>query len=251
MRPILEVKGVSKSFGGVRALDKVSLSIEKGSIVGLIGPNGSGKTTLFNVISGFYPPDEGEVYFEGMRIDGMNPNEIFRLGLVRSFQNPRLFQTMSVWENVLVVPKQRGESPLLAPFRSRWEAEEMKIGKKGKGLIGVFGLNGSERKRASDLSGGQMKLLESLRGMMEGGKLFLLDEPAAGVAPRLANEIFGFIKRLREERGLTFFIIEHRLEILMNYVDYVYVLHNGRLLAEGGPEEVVKERKVIDAYIGD
>ena len=251
MSGILEVKNVSKYFGGIKALDKVSLSVEERSIVGLIGPNGSGKTTLFNVISGFYHPDEGEIYFNGMRIDGMNPNELFRIGIVRSFQNPRLFQNMSVWGNVLVVPKQKGESILLAPFRSKWEKEEMEIGKRGKSLIDIFHLNGSERKKASSLSGGQMKLLENMRGLMEKGRLFLLDEPAAGVAPKLAHDIFRFIKRLREEKGLTFFIIEHRLEILMNYVDYVYVLHNGRLLAKGRPEEVVKERRVIDAYIGD
>lgn len=249
---ILEVKNVTKYFGGVRALEDVTLDIERGTIVGLIGPNGSGKTTLFNVITGFYRPDRGEVYFKGRRIDGLNPNEIFKMGLVRTFQNPRLFLRMSVWENMLVIPQgQKGESILLAPFRRAWKAEEMRIAERAKSLLSDFGLFNYSINKAGDLSGAHMKMLETLRGLMGNGEMFLIDEPAAGVAYTDARKIFNFIRRLRDEFGLTFFIIEHRIEVLMDYVEYVYVLHNGRLLSQGTPEEVLRDQKVVQAYIGE
>ena len=249
---ILEVKNLTKYFGGVRALEDVTLHVKRGALVGLIGPNGSGKTTLFNVITGFYPPDRGEVYFKGKRIDGLNPNEVFKMGLVRTFQNPRLFFQMSVWENMLVIPQeQKGESILWAPFRKAWETEEMKIGEKAKSLLDNFGLFRYAVNKASDLSGAHIKMLESARGLMGKGEMFLLDEPAAGVAHADAHKIFSFIRRLRDEYSLTFFIIEHRIEVLMDYVEYVYVLHNGRLLSQGTPEEVLNDPKVIQAYIGE
>ncbi len=252
MAPILKVVNVTKYFGGVRALEDVSLDVEKRAMVGLIGPNGSGKTTLFNVITGFYPPDRGEVYFKGRRIDGLNPNEIFKLGLVRTFQNPRLFFNMSVWENMLVIPQdQKGESLLKAPFTRLWLNEEMEIAKKASSLLKDFGLKDFVINKVSDLSGAHIKLLESARGLMGKGEMFLLDEPAAGVAHTDAHKIFSFIRRLRDEYGLTFFIIEHRIEVLMDYVEYVYVLHNGRLLSQGTPEEVMRDPKVIHAYIGE
>ncbi len=150
---ILEVKNLTKYFGGVRALEDVTLHVEKGALVGLIGPNGSGKTTLFNLITGFYPPDKGEVYFKGRRIDGFNPNEVFKMGLVRTFQNPRLFFQMSVWENMLVIPQdQKGESIVWAPFRKAWKFEEIEMAQKAKSLLESFRLANYAINKASDLS---------------------------------------------------------------------------------------------------
>lgn len=249
--PILEVRDVAKYFGGVKALDGVTLSVPRRGMVGLIGPNGSGKTTLFNVITGFYVPTRGEVWFEGERIDGLNPNEVYLKGVVRTFQIPRLFPSLTVLENVLLTPpNQVGESPLYAPIRGKWVGQEKELARKAVRLLRRLGLGDYIRANVSELSAAHIKLLETIRGLMTDAKLYLLDEPAAGVAYDMAKEMFSFIKKLREERGLTFFIIEHRLEVLMEFVDYVYVLHNGRLLAEGTPEEVVQNKAVIEAYLG-
>ncbi len=249
---MLEVIDLARYFGGIKALDGVSLKVKKGSIVGLIGPNGSGKTTLFNVVTGFYEPTRGEVWFNGERIDGLNPNEIYLKGLVRTFQIPRLFQSLSVLENVLVTPPhQIGESPLNALFKKKWANQEMNLARQAFNILKMLGLAPYTNIKVSDLSAAHIKLLETARGLMGGTKLLLLDEPTAGVAYTTARELFDFIVKLRDEKGLTFFIIEHRLEVLMDYVEYVYVLHNGKLLSEGKPDEVVEDKKVIEAYIGE
>lgn len=254
MANILEVKGVSKRFGGVVALQDVSLSVPSQGIVGLIGPNGSGKTTLFNVVTGFYVPDKGEVWFNdgnrSERIDGLNPNEVFAKGIVRTFQIPRLFKSLTVLENLLVTPfAQKGENPLKALKPSSWTEEERALARKAVSLLRRFGLLEYANVRVSELSGAHIKLLETIRGLMTPAKLFLLDEPAAGVEAGAAHELFRLVRELRSE-GYTFLIVEHRIEILMQYVDYVYVLHNGQLLAEGKPEEVTSNPKVVEAYIG-
>ncbi len=249
---VLEVVDLAKYFGGIKALDGVSLEVKRGSIVGLIGPNGSGKTTLFNVVTGFYESTRGEVWFNGERIDGLNPNEIYLKGLVRTFQIPRLFHSLSVLENVLVTPpNQIGERPLNALFKKKWTDQEVNLAKQAVNILKMLGLAPYANVKVSDLSAAHIKLLETARGLMGGAKLLLLDEPTAGVAYTTAKELFDFIVELRDEKGLTFFIIEHRLEVLMDYVEYVYVLHNGKLLSEGRPEEVVEDRKVIEAYIGE
>lgn len=249
--PILEVKDVAKYFGGVKALDGVTLSVSRGGLIGLIGPNGSGKTTLFNVITGFYVPTRGEVWFGGERIDGLNPNEVYLKGIVRTFQIPRLFPSLTVLENVLLTPpNQIGERPLYAPMRSKWGEQEKELARKAVRLLKRFGLGDYIHASVSELSAAHIKLLETIRGLMTDAKLYLLDEPAAGVAYDMAKEMFSFIRKLRDKEGLTFFIIEHRLEVLMEFVDYVYVLHNGKLLAEGTPDEVVQNKAVIEAYLG-
>ena len=247
----LEVKEIAKYFGGVRALDGVSIKVPNKGIVGLIGPNGSGKTTLFNVITGFYLPTKGEVWFKGERIDGLNPNEVFLKGLVRTFQIPRLFKSLTVLENVLVTPpRQIGEKVLYSPLTSKWVNQEESLVEKAVNLLHRFGLGNFIHSRISELSAAHIKMIETLRGLITNAYMYLLDEPAAGVAYNTARELFTMVKRLRDEEGLTFLIIEHRLEVLMDFVDYVYVLHNGKLLAEGTPREVMNNPKVIQAYLG-
>jgi branched-chain amino acid transport system ATP-binding protein len=251
---ILEVNSVSKRFGGVVALEEVTLSVPERGIVGLIGPNGSGKTTLFNVVTGFHVPDKGEVWFRnqgGMeRIDGLNPNEVFAKGIVRTFQVPRLFKNLTVLENLLVTPRnQLGERPLAA-LRRGWEREERELARRAIELLKRFDLLPYANTRVSELSAAHIKLVETIRGLMTPARLYLLDEPAAGVEAGVAHRLFSLVRELREREGLTFFIVEHRIEILTRYVDYLYVLHNGRLLAEGKPEEVISDPRVVEAYIG-
>jgi branched-chain amino acid transport system ATP-binding protein len=250
-KEVLKVENVSKRFGGVVALDNVTLTVREGSVTGLIGPNGSGKTTLFNVISGFYPPDSGEVYFMGNKITGLNPNEIYNLGLIRTFQNPRLFPRLTVLENLLVAAESRGERVTRSIAKRNWIGDEAKLVKRAYEIAKSVGLEGVERSIASDVSGAHMKLIETARSLMNSPKVLLVDEPAAGISYSAAKNLFNYLLKLKEEYGITLFIIEHRIDILMNYVDYVYVLHLGKLLSEGTPEEVLSDRKVIEAYIGD
>jgi len=248
---ILVLDKVYKYFGGIRAVDGVSLRVPRKSIIGLIGPNGSGKTTLFNTISGFYKPDKGRIIFDGRDITGMPPHKVYRLGLIRTFQNPRVWRSLTVFENVLSSAKnQRGENILLAMIHATWASQERRLAGEALHWIDFTGLTPVETKLSSEISGGQMKLLEVARTLMAGAKMLLLDEPAAGVHPVLARKIFDGIEKLRSEIGLTFLIVEHRLEILFDYVDYVYVMHRGRIVAEGKPEEVAENPVVHDIYLG-
>lgn len=251
MSEMLKLVNVVKSFGGLRAVDGVSLTINKGELVGLIGPNGSGKTTLFNVISGFYRLDKGEIYFLGERIDGLPPYEVFKRGLVRSFQNPRLFFGMTTLENALVSPpKQIGEKARHAPIHRIWTPQEINYANEAFELMKFLNLDQASRHVASELSGGQMKLLELERGLMGRPKLLLLDEPTAGVAPKLAREIFERIIELKKSYEVTFFIIEHRLEMLFDYVEHVFVMHRGKIIAHGTREEIVNDPLVKKVYLG-
>ncbi|MGI0078170.1 MAG: ATP-binding cassette domain-containing protein, partial [Nitrososphaerales archaeon] len=177
--------------------------------------------------------------------------KIFKLGLGRTFQTPRLFFGMTVLENSLIPPKdQKGENPLVAPFYKSWEKQELELAKKSRDTLNFLEIEKLYDKWSSEISGGQMKLLQLAAALMGEPKMLMLDEPAAGVAPRLAQDIFKSIEKQRQEKGTTFLIIEHRLEILFNYVDYVFVMGRGKLLSRGKPDEVVKDQIVIDAYLG-
>jgi branched-chain amino acid transport system ATP-binding protein len=248
---ILNTDNLVKAFDGLRAVDGVSTSVEEGSVTGLIGPNGSGKTTLFNVIAGFFKPTSGRVFFKGKRIDGLRPYEIFRQGLVRSYQNPRLFTGMTLLENVLIPPRdQLGERFRNAPLQWTWSKQEIEHAGKALESLSLVALQELYGNLATDISGGQMKLMELARATMGEPTLMLLDEPTAGVAPKLATEIFERIDGLRDKLRLTFFIIEHRLDLLFNYVDRVLVMHRGQIIADGKPDEVAKDAQVIDVYLG-
>jgi len=250
--PILRLDKVEKRFGGLQAVDKVTAEVREGELVGLIGPNGSGKTTLFHVISGVHRPDGGAITFRGERIDGLEPHQIFARGVVRCFQNPRLFGGMTVLENALVPPRgQVGESPVRAPFPRTWSDQEMRLAVKALRTLAAQQLADVRGNWSSEISGGQMKLLEVSRALMGEPRLLLLDEPTAGVAPKLAGEIFDGIVRLQEDLALTFVVIEHRLEVLFDYVGRVLVMHQGRILFDGHPDEAAKDTAVVDAYLGE
>ena len=251
MSEILRLENVVKCFESLRAVDGVSLSIKEGTVTGLIGPNGSGKSTLFNVIAGLDRADEGKIWFNGIRIDNLPPHKIFALGLVKSFQDPRLFLGMTVLDNMLVPPKgQKGESPVIAPLHSKWRDQEIRLAKKSSELLDKLLLRGLHKTLSAEISGGQMKLLEMGRTLMAEPKMLLLDEPTSGVAPKLARDIFERLLKLREEFNLTLFIIEHRLEVLFDYVEYVYVMHRGQVIAEGKPEEILENKVVAEVYLG-
>ena len=248
---ILKVENLSKTFGAIRAVNGVSLSIKRGSTVGLIGPNGSGKSTLFNLISGTERKFNGSVLFDGIGIKGMPPHKIFHLGLGRTFQTPRLFSGMTVLENAMIGgKKQDGENPLIAPFPNRWGSEEIDLGSKVRDVLDELEISQLYNKLSSEISGGQMKLLQLANALVGDPKMLLLDEPTAGVAPRLAQDIFASIQDQCRKKGTTFFIIEHRLQVLFKHVEQVFVMHEGRIIAEGKPEDIVKHQGVIDAYLG-
>jgi branched-chain amino acid transport system ATP-binding protein len=252
MSDLLTIHKVSKSFESLLAVNEVSLSVQPGQIAGLIGPNGSGKSTLLNLISGVLPLDSGRITFDGHDLTRRSADEIFQRGLVRSFQDPSLFFRMTVLDNALLpVKRQAGENPAHAPLHQRWTPQESSLATAAGKTLDELQLGRHYKVRAADLSGGQMKLLELGRSLMGEPKLLLLDEPTAGVAPKLAYTIFEEIERLRQSLGLTFVIIEHRLEILFDFVDTVFVMHAGSLLAHGTPAEISANARVREIYFGD
>ncbi|MCY3834760.1 MAG: ABC transporter ATP-binding protein [Chloroflexi bacterium] len=252
MTPLLKLHNLRKDYGGLRAVDDVSLAVPEGAIIGLIGPNGSGKSTLINLICGSTDLTSGRVVYDGDDISGMRPDEIFQLGIARGYQEPSLYFKMTALDNALLpVKNQRGEKPWYAPLWRSWQNEEAQHAKAARDALEQVQLLQQYDRLASDLSGGQMKLLEIARALMGQPKLLLLDEPTAGVAPTLAYEIFQQIARLRDDHGITFLIVEHRLEILFDFADYVYVMHLGKLLAQGSVDEIASHARVREVYFGD
>lgn len=251
MASLLQVKDLRKSFGNLRALDGVTLDVEAQKVSILIGPNGSGKTTLINAISGFHRPDSGSVRFDGKDITGLPPYKLYAMGLARTFQIPNLFWKLTVLENVLVAEKGNpGEKFFRSLFKRSWTKNEENATERAMKVLQLLGLSQVWDKNALKLSGGQMKLLEMGRVLMSGSKLILLDEPISGVNPTLAHEIFGRILKLRDELGVTFLIVEHRLDIALTYVDSVTAMAFGKVIAAGKPELVMADPRVIEAYLG-
>ena len=251
MTSIIEVQNVSKFFGSLRAVDGVSVNIEEKSLTILIGPNGSGKTTLINTIAGLYRADTGKVIFAGRDITKLPSHKIYRLGMARTFQIPSLFWKLSVLENVVVAAKNNpGEGFVRSMVKRSWMKEEKQMTEDAFKTLEVVGLYDVWEHPADSLSGGQMKLLELGRAMAGGAKVILLDEPISGVNPRLAHEIFEKLVSLRADLGITFFIIEHRLDIALRYIDTVVAMAFGKVLAAGKPEIVMADPRLIEAYLG-
>ncbi len=248
---MLSVKRVTKAFGGIRAVDACSIDVQPASIVGLIGPNGAGKTTLFNIISGFLRPDSGEVWFAGERIDHCRTHEIAQKGLVRTFQIPRALKGMTVLENLMLVPRaQIGERMWHAWLQPRRvKAEEERVRMKSEEVLDFLDLRRLAHEYAGNLSVGQRKLLELARGLMADPKMFLLDEPAAGVNPSLMRRIVDHIRAL-QQRGTTFLLIEHDMDLVMSLCSRVIVMNQGAHLTEGPPAVVRSNPDVLAAYLG-
>ncbi|OOG54253.1 ABC transporter ATP-binding protein [Polaromonas sp. C04] len=248
---MLEVGDLVKEFGGLRAVDGVSFTLAAHTITGLIGPNGAGKTTLFNTIAGVHRPSSGSISFLGRRIGGLPPHRIFHAGLVRTFQIPRPFAGMTVLENTMLVPAgQAGERFWNNWFaRSQVRAQERAGRERAREVLDFVGLERLSGEYAKNLSGGQQKLLELARVLMAEPQLILLDEPGAGVNPTLLVTIMDKLRELHA-RGITFLIIEHNMDLIMNLCNPVLVMAQGRLLLEGPPEVVRNDPRVLEAYLG-
>lgn len=249
---MIRVENLHKHFGGFHAVDGASLEIAKGSITGLIGPNGAGKSTLFNVIAGVHKPTSGRVTMAGEDITGLKPHELFHKGLLRTFQIAHEFPTMTVRENLMMVPSgQSGERLLNAWFgRGRIAEEEATLLKKADEVLDFLTISHLKNERAGNLSGGQKKLLELGRTMMVEAKIVFLDEVGAGVNRTLLNTIGDAIVRLNKERGYTFCVIEHDMDFIGRLCDPVIVMAEGKVLAEGSPATIMQNEAVIEAYLG-
>ena len=249
---MLEISNVDKNFGGLKAVNQASMKIEKGSITGLIGPNGAGKTTLFNTIAGVYSPDNGEIFLEDENITGLKPHDLFAKGVLRTFQIAHEFSTLTVLENLMMVPpNQYGENLIYAWFKNEYvKKQEEKIRAKAIEVIEFLNLKHLTQELAGNLSGGQKKLLELGRTMMVDSKLVLLDEVGAGVNRTLLNEISDAILRLNKEKKYTFFVIEHDMELIEKICDPVIVMAEGSVLFQGSFQEVKTNEDVIEAYLG-
>ena len=246
------VEHVSKSFGGIHAVDDCSLEVETGSITGLIGPNGAGKTTLFNIIAGNFAPDRGTIYVEGQDVTGRKPHELFAMGLVRTFQIPHEFSRMTVLENLMVVPgAQTGESLVSSVIHwGRIRREEAGVRQRAEEVLAFLRLDTLAFELAGNLSGGQKKLLELGRAMMTDARVVLLDEPGAGVNRTLLADLVADIERLNRDAGYTFFVIEHDMDMIARLCQPVIVMAEGQVLFQGSMEDVRKNDAVIEAYLG-
>ena len=249
---ILSIQGVSKQFSGFTVLDMVDMELEKGKLYQLIGPNGSGKTTLINVVSGLLKPDDGRITFDGNDITKKGLLETYKTGLVRTFQLPQPFTKLTTMENFLISSSgNSGESFLLAPLKSRWSKDEKRIMEDSLEMLNMVNLLQQKDIESQNLSGGQLKLLELGRAMMSGAKMILMDEPIAGVNPTLAHDIFDKIHKICNKQKITFLIVEHRLDIALQYADHVFVMNKGKIIAEGNSDDIIKHPKVIESYLGE
>jgi len=245
MNNLIEVNGASKSFGGIVANKDISLNVPEGRITGLIGPNGSGKTTLFNSIVGYHPLDEGSIKFEDKEISDLRVQQIARLGLLRTFQQTRIYAKMNCIDNMLISVNHR-----TATFMDMFRKYPAELTEKAEHFLEFVGLYQKRLLISGDLSFGQQKLLEFAMALMNEPRILLLDEPTAGINPTLINGLIDRLKSANEQMGITLFVIEHNMRVIMNLAENIYCLANGQLLAEGPPSKIQNNQQVIDAYLG-
>ena len=245
MNKIIQVRDVNKSFGGVVANSNISMDVEEGKITGLIGPNGSGKTTLFNSIVGYHPIDSGTIQFVDLEISKMRVQKIARLGILRTFQQTRIYSEMNCVKNMLISA---------AHHKSGWfdmfKKYPQDLTERAEHLLDFVGLFAKRHLTSGDLSFGQQKLLEFAMALMNEPKVLLLDEPTAGINPTLINGLIDRLKRANHEFGITLFVIEHNMRVVMNLAESIYCLAHGEMLAQGTPDEIKNNQNVIDAYLG-
>ena len=249
---LLDVKNLTKNFGGLTAVGDVTMHLDKGELVGLIGPNGAGKTTLFNLLTGVYEPSEGSVSLDGILLNSKKPYKIATLGLSRTFQNIRLFKDMTVLENVLVGMANQNNPHLLASFLRlpKFYSSEEKLHQKAMKLLAIFDLDSDAETLAKNLPYGQQRRLEIVRALATEPKILFLDEPAAGMNPQETAELTQLIRKIKEEFNITIMLIEHDMSLVMEVTERIYVLEYGRLIAHGTPDEIKNNQRVIEAYLG-
>jgi len=245
MTAMIEVRGVTKAFGGVIANNNITLDVPMGRVTGLIGPNGSGKTTLFNSIVGYHPIDAGSIKFEGLEISDLQVQQIARRGLLRTFQQTRIYSKMNCVENMLISVPHRRQT-----YRDMFAQYPPEVTERAEQLLDFVGLYSKRKLIAGSLSFGQQKLLEFAMALMNEPKVLLLDEPTAGINPTLINGLINRLRRAATELGVTLFVIEHNMPVIMDLADDIYCLANGRLLAHGTPDEIQNDERVINAYLG-
>ena len=247
---LLVATNLTKRFGGLIAVNSVDLVVKENSFTLLIGPNGSGKTTFLNVCTGVLKPDGGNVYFEGKDITGLPPNKIYDFGLIRTFQIPIPFLSLTILDNVIAAMRNPGEYPFNALFkRKEWAEVEEENMEKAFSVLRRVGLDEMWDKPAYSLGGAQLKMLEVARALAAGAKLIALDEPIGGVDPVYADEILLYLKELQRS-GITFLVIEHRIDIIAPYADYAYAMNRGNIISQGTPDEVLNDPQVVEVYIG-
>lgn len=249
---ILTVNEISKSFGGLQVLKRASLEVTEKSITGLVGPNGSGKSTLLHTIFGLLKPDAGSVFFQGRPVTGMAPHRIYRTGMAFSFQLPQLFPQLTVLDNLLLAArKQVGRGLYGALFlRRHWRQQEAELARKALRILDFLGLVPLALNAAAELSGGQRKLVEIGRALMADPTMLLLDEPAAGVNPVLGRKIYQKLQTLRDQ-GLSILVVEHKLEMLLDFADHIYLMDAGQIILSGAPKEVIDHPVFYATYIGE
>jgi neutral amino acid transport system ATP-binding protein len=248
--PILVADNIVRQFGGLKAVDVEHVEIQRGAITALIGPNGAGKTTFFNLLTGFDQPDDGTWSFSGQSLKGVAAHKVARRGMVRTFQLTKALSKLTVIENMrLGATGQRGENVFRALFRGMWGAQESEITGRADDLLARFKLDTKREDFAGSLSGGQRKLLEMARALMVGPEMVMLDEPMAGVNPALTQSLLGHVKDLRED-GMTVLFVEHDMDMVRDISDWVIVMAQGKVIAEGPPDAVMGDQRVIDAYLG-
>ena len=248
---IIEVRDVTMRFGGLTAVSQLDIRIPRGGIVGLIGPNGAGKTTVFNVITGFYTPQEGKVFFEGRDITGVKPHRICAAGMARTFQNIRLFHNETALENVMIGRHVRRKSHWWSAVLGLAAGEEAAIRARAAELLDRVGLAAHGDEKASALPYGAQRRLEIARALATDPTFLLLDEPAAGMNPQESMELMRFIRQIRDEFGLTILLIEHDMKVVMGVCEHIWVLEYGEIIADGAPEAIRANPRVIEAYLGE